>query len=138
MSGAALGSELHCDDHSSRARPLRSPLSALARRPNGGGRPIGRGALSGSGARLLRDCPNCLQTATSADLGLFAQLGDWDPSSVKPAGVQGFSATERRWNRTIQAWGCHALPVLKTGWATRPLPLQEPNLVRPDGRTGGS
>jgi len=28
-----------------------------------------------------------------------------------------FSCTERRWNRTIQAWGCHALPVLKTGLA---------------------
>ncbi|HEV2772803.1 MAG TPA: hypothetical protein VGV57_08260 [Thermoleophilaceae bacterium] len=26
--------------------------------------------------------------------------------------------TERRWNRTIQAEGCSALPVLKTGWAT--------------------
>src|SRR6476646_11792686 len=34
------------------------------------------------------------------------------------------AATERRRNRTFQAWGCHALPVLKTGWATRPLPLR--------------
>ena len=34
--------------------------------------------------------------------------------------------TERRWNRTIQEWGCHPLPVLKTGWATRPLPLRAP------------
>jgi hypothetical protein len=33
--------------------------------------------------------------------------------------------TERRWNRTIQEWGCHPLPVLKTGWATRPLPLRD-------------
>jgi len=28
--------------------------------------------------------------------------------------VQAFRPTERRWNRTIQAWDCHALPVLKT------------------------
>jgi hypothetical protein len=33
--------------------------------------------------------------------------------------------TERRWNRTIQSEGCSDLPVLKTGWATRPLPLHE-------------
>ena len=26
---------------------------------------------------------------------------------------RGISATERRRNRTFQAWGCHALPVLK-------------------------
>ena len=32
--------------------------------------------------------------------------------------------TERRWNRTIQPEGCSGLPVLKTGWATRPLPLR--------------
>jgi hypothetical protein len=31
-------------------------------------------------------------------------------------------ATTRRRNRTFQAGGCPALPVLKTGWATRPLP----------------
>jgi hypothetical protein len=32
--------------------------------------------------------------------------------------------TERRRNRTFQPWGCQGLPVLKTGWATRPLPLR--------------
>ena len=39
-------------------------------------------------------------------------------------GVQNprFPATTRRRNRTFQAWDCHALPVLKTGWATRPVP----------------
>jgi hypothetical protein len=35
-----------------------------------------------------------------------------------------FAATERRRSRTFQAPGCDALPVLKTGWATRPLPLR--------------
>jgi hypothetical protein len=35
-----------------------------------------------------------------------------------------FRSTERRWNRTIQPWGCHGLLVLKTRWATRPLPLR--------------
>jgi transposase len=33
-----------------------------------------------------------------------------------------FPATTRRRNRTFQAGGCPALPVLKTGWATRPVP----------------
>src|SRR5205807_6253416 len=32
--------------------------------------------------------------------------------------------TERRRNRTFQAPGYDALPVLKTGWATRPVPLR--------------
>src|SRR3954447_19119664 len=45
-----------------------------------------------------------------------AQTRAW--SQIRP--------TERRWNRTIQAEGCSALPVLKTGWATRPLPLRKP------------
>jgi hypothetical protein len=31
--------------------------------------------------------------------------------------------TERRRSRTDRAWGCHAAPVLKTGWATGPVPL---------------
>jgi len=50
--------------------------------------------------------------------------------------VQRVLPTERRWNRTIQAEGCSALPVLKTGWATRPLPLRrrcyEPHSRRSD------
>jgi hypothetical protein len=46
----------------------------------------------------------------------------------------GFRATERRWNRTIQEWGCHPLPVLKTGWATRPLPLHPNRLEATAGR----
>ena len=32
------------------------------------------------------------------------------------------NSTTRRRNRTFQAGGCPALPVLKTGWATRPVP----------------
>jgi hypothetical protein len=31
---------------------------------------------------------------------------------------------ERRRNRTYQPWGCHGLPVLKTGWGTSPVPLR--------------
>ena len=39
--------------------------------------------------------------------------------------------TERRRSRTYPAWGCHASPVLKTGWATGPMPLHcEPSPVR--------
>src|SRR6188508_325325 len=34
------------------------------------------------------------------------------------------STTERRRSRTYPAWGCHASPVLKTGWATGPVPLR--------------
>src|SRR4051795_3719424 len=33
------------------------------------------------------------------------------------------SEAERRRSRTDRAWGCHAAPVLKTGWATGPMPL---------------
>src|SRR2546426_2266378 len=36
----------------------------------------------------------------------------------------GFPATERRRNRTFPARGCPAVTVLKTGWATRPVPLR--------------
>ena len=35
-----------------------------------------------------------------------------------------FSRAERRRSRTYQPWGYHGLPVLKTGWATGPVPLQ--------------
>ena len=34
------------------------------------------------------------------------------------------AGTERRRNRTFQAWGCHALPVLKTGSGTSRAPLR--------------
>src|SRR3954447_8977717 len=36
-----------------------------------------------------------------------------------------FRLTERPRSRTEQAWGCHTGPVLKTGWATGPVPLQK-------------
>src|SRR3954454_19316619 len=36
-----------------------------------------------------------------------------------------FGSTRRRRNRTFQAVGCTALPALKTGWATRPVPPHE-------------
>jgi hypothetical protein len=39
-------------------------------------------------------------------------------SIAESAGYAGTSPTERRWNRTIQAEGCSALPVLKTGCVT--------------------
>src|SRR5438067_3721698 len=35
-----------------------------------------------------------------------------------------FWLTERRRSRTDPAWGCHASPILKTGWATGPMPLR--------------
>ena len=35
-----------------------------------------------------------------------------------------FGLAERRRSRTYQPWGYHGLPVLKTGWATGPVPLQ--------------
>jgi len=46
-------------------------------------------------------------------------------SAAKVGGVQRFSSTERRWNRTIQAEGCSALPVLKTGCVTDSRSLSE-------------
>ena len=44
-------------------------------------------------------------------------------SAGKVGGVQRFPSTERRWNRTMQAEGCSALPVLKTGCVTDSLCL---------------
>src|SRR5204863_9588107 len=49
----------------------------------------------------------------------------------RPAKSCESSVAERRRNRTFQPVGCTGLPVLKTGWATRPLPLRgEVSLVR--------
>ena len=45
--------------------------------------------------------------------------------------MQASSLTERRRSRTYPAWGCHASPVLKTGWATGPGPLRAPGYHRP-------
>ncbi len=50
---------------------------------------------------------------------LAYQTGPHAPSRLR---IAAFPATTRRRNRTFQAGGCPALPVLKTGWATRPLP----------------
>jgi integrase len=44
---------------------------------------------------------------------------------ANPLFTRNSALSERRRNRTFQAWGCHALPVLKTGWATRPMPLHD-------------
>ena len=46
------------------------------------------------------------------------------PTPQNPRSPAETPATKRRRNRTFQAGGCPALPVLKTGWATRPLPLR--------------
>ena len=49
----------------------------------------------------------------------------WHGADVCPADgwLVGYgNDTTRRRNRTFQAGGCPALPVLKTGWATRPVP----------------
>jgi hypothetical protein len=39
--------------------------------------------------------------------------------------IAGLALTERRRSRTYQPMGYIGLPVLKTGWATGPVPLQE-------------
>ena len=44
-------------------------------------------------------------------------------SPALPAGPRNYQA-ERRRSRTYPAWGCHASPVLKTSWATGPVPLR--------------
>jgi hypothetical protein len=44
----------------------------------------------------------------------------WELNPVSSATAE--PATTRRRNRTYQPWGYHGLPVLKTGWATRPVP----------------
>jgi hypothetical protein len=36
----------------------------------------------------------------------------------------GNGLTERRRSRTDRAWGCHTAQVLKTCWATGPMPLR--------------
>ena len=40
------------------------------------------------------------------------------------AADSGFLGAERRRSRTYPAWGCQTSPVLKTGWATGPVPLR--------------
>jgi hypothetical protein len=67
---------------------LRSPLSALARRPTVAGGPEVAARLSGSGARLLRDCPTaCIRHLGGS--GPIRRIGR--PGSVQrqPAGVHG-------------------------------------------------
>ena len=44
------------------------------------------------------------------------------PSVLRDASEAPPESATRRRNRTFQAGGCPALPVLKTGWATRPVP----------------
>jgi hypothetical protein len=46
------------------------------------------------------------------------------PKTPKPAEGAGFGSTERRRSRTYRAVGCTTAPVLKTGWATGPMPLR--------------
>jgi hypothetical protein len=81
-----------------------------ARRP-GSHRRWGRRA-SAMRPRLSRVC-----RGGSPLRGVRWQLREWSSGRVG-------SQAERRRSRTFQAWGCHALPALKAGWATRPLPLR--------------
>src|SRR5436305_8987568 len=62
-----------------------------------------------------------LLEATRDDLpSRYAAASSWRARPVGRASRR--RATTRRRNRTFQAGGCPALPVLKTGWATRPVP----------------
>ena len=60
-----------------------------------------------------------------------------EPGPGSPAGETGqpctFGLAERRRSRTYQPWGYHGLPVLKTGWATGPVPLQGRRILRAVG-----
>jgi hypothetical protein len=68
-------------------------------------------------SRRMRDCCATVQIARTARFrricAITAKANPAVACRPKLAAVQGFALTERRWNRTIQAWGCHALPVLK-------------------------
>jgi hypothetical protein len=59
---------------------------------------------------------------TIAEQGSPADLAFCEDGSDRSS----FGSAERRRSRTDRAWGCHAAPVLKTGWATGPVPLREP------------
>jgi hypothetical protein len=72
----------------------------------------------------LRDGPKRLQAAFSAKSPLQTAFKASTRSRHESAGVQGFLRAERRRSRTYPAWGCQTSPVLKTGWATGPMPLR--------------
>ncbi len=79
--------------------------------------------------RVMR-LPASRQAATSSRLPDL-QLAPIDDLRGRPPGVASLAtsssqpnATERPRSRTEPAWGYHTSPVLKTGWATGPMPLQ--------------
>jgi len=85
--------------------PGRTITSRPSRPP---GRPRGRrvrSALRSSGIPAPADFPRMSRPEGSS--------GRRSHDLQKELLCRYFSATERRWNRTIQAWGCHASPVLK-------------------------
>src|SRR3954453_10133997 len=96
------------------ANPSPHRVPANPRRPGTFGGASRTDALAlGRNAALLR-------TALGPRAGYVAPL-----LPISAAQSPRFAATERRRNRTFQPVGCTGLPVLKTGWATRPLPLQQ-------------
>jgi hypothetical protein len=50
--------------------------------------------------------------------------GPWETSDAMNAACRRIPATERRRSRTYPAVGYTTSPVLKTGWATGPMPLR--------------
>src|SRR5215211_3314982 len=89
-----------------------------------------RRRVLGTRLRARGSCPNSAGRAIglrSSEVPAPGDLGNLSASAAEPgyglpeaerATVQALPPTERRWNRTVQAEGCSALPVLKTGAIT--------------------
>ena len=60
---------------------------------------------------------SCLQ------ISVISGLSRKEAGSGRTARCAGVLRAERRRSRTYPAWGCQTSPVLKTGWATGPVPL---------------
>jgi hypothetical protein len=77
--------------------------------------------------RTRRSPPPRFKSSSSSPICHVADVRCADTSAHRTASQSEcrnpvLPATTRRRNRTFQAGGCPALPVLKTGWATRPVP----------------
>ncbi len=75
-------------------------------------------------------------TPISGQIGDTLRFGLSERGGTRGPQNRPFAATTRRRNRTFQAGGCPALPVLKTGWATRPLPRRRGCYARRCARFG--
>jgi hypothetical protein len=58
------------------------------------------------------------------DIDTFADAGGWFVAGHSLGRMRPHAEAERRRSRTDPAWGYHTSPVLKTGWATGPVPLR--------------